>query len=27
PDGKFKRTFPEDSRNYACDVGPFDPKK
>ena len=26
PDAKFKRIFPEDSRNYACDIGPFQPR-
>jgi hypothetical protein len=26
-DGKFQRTFPAGNQNYACDVGPFDPKK
>jgi ABC-type branched-subunit amino acid transport system substrate-binding protein len=26
-DGKFQRTFPEGDKNYACDVGAFDPKK
>jgi ABC-type branched-subunit amino acid transport system substrate-binding protein len=25
-DAKFQRTFPENTQNYICDVGPFDPK-
>ncbi|MCU1373062.1 MAG: hypothetical protein JWO68_348 [Actinomycetia bacterium] len=27
PDGKFQRTFPGGGQNYACDAGPFSPKR